>query len=606
MKQKIELLAPAKNKDIGIAAIRHGADAVYIGAQTFGARSAAGNSIGDIEELTKFAHLYHAKVYVTLNTILKDEELPQAEALINELYAIGVDALIVQDMALLRLNLPPIDLHASTQTHNTTPEKVSFLEAMGYSQVVLARELSLPQITEIHSKCKVKLEAFVHGALCVSYSGRCYASEYCFSRSANRGCCAQFCRLPFTLIDGKGRKVAEEQHLLSLRDMNRSQSLEAMLDAGITSFKIEGRLKDENYVKNVTAFYRRAIDEIIVRRSEEFERSSHGKVYIAFTPDLTKSFNRGFTDYFLHDKRTEMHNFITPKSMGEPVGRVIKSGRKHLEVDTTATFSAGDGLSFTDNNGRLQGFRVNSVSGNCIFPHIMPAVSQGAILYRNHDEAFSKLLAREKTERKISVDMCLKEVSDGFRLTLADEVGFGSTTDFVFDKTPANTPQEANIRKQLARLGDSIFELQTLRIEMENNWFIPSSLLAAWRRGAVDALMSARENARPRQLRLSEDLSAKLPYTDCDYTENIFNRKALSFYESHGACNTVPAFEKEQPRGATLMFTKYCLRDAMGCCLKKKGEETLPAPLTLRLSDGKSFALDFDCKACEMRISAKD
>ncbi len=481
MKRKIELLAPAKNKDIGIAAIRHGADAVYIGAPAFGARSTAGNAVGDIKELADFAHLFHAKVYVTLNTILKDEELPLVKNLVRELYDIGVDALIVQDMAFFRLDLPPIDLHASTQMDNTDAEKVSFLENIGCSQVVLARELSLSQIAAIHEQTNVKLEAFVHGALCVSYSGRCYASEYCFKRSANRGSCAQFCRLPFTLIDGEGKVVEKDRHLLSLRDMNRSASLEAMLDAGISSFKIEGRLKDEGYVKNVTAYYRLALDDIIARRPEELERSSQGTSSFAFTPDLAKSFNRGFTEYFLQDIRTPMHNFITPKSMGEAIGSVMKIGKKHLEVDGTCCLSAGDGLTFIDTEGKLQGFRVNSVEGRSIFPHIMPGVSVGTRLFRNHDEAFAKQVSRPGAERKIDIDVRLSENEDGFLLTLADASGISVTCPFPYSKTVADTPQTANLQKQLSRLGDTIFALRKLDVDLSGNWFIPSSLLASWR-----------------------------------------------------------------------------------------------------------------------------
>ncbi len=604
-KRGIELLAPARNLSTGIEAIRHGADAVYIGASAFGARAAAGNSLEDIAQLTAYAHLFHARVYVTLNTILTDEELSEAQKLIEQLYQVGVDALIVQDMALLRLKLPPIDLHASTQMDNCDAAKVKFLEDAGFSQVVLARELSLSEMATIRSRTSCALEAFVHGALCVSYSGRCYASQHCFARSANRGECAQFCRLPFTLIDGNGKAALKEKHLLSLCDMNRSGHLESMLDAGISSFKIEGRLKDETYVKNVTAAYRQALDEIISRRSEDFERTSHGTSTFTFTPNLQKSFNRGFTDYFLRGERSPMHNFATPKSKGEYLGQVTSIGKRHLETNITAKINAGDGFTYLDTEGKLCGFRANRAEGSNIFPAIMPRIRVGTALYRNADAAFSKLLAKPSAERKISIDIELRESPHGFVLSAKDESGCSTSLHFPFEKSVARSLQEENIRTQLSRLGDTIFSVRKLNITFVSKPFIPSSVLTTWRRDLIEKLICTRRIARPLLLRKPENLQSTFPRPTLDYTANVANSQAEIFYESHGANIEEKAFELKEPSGVALMYTKYCLREALGCCLQKGGGKRLPEPLILRLSDGRDFKLKFDCNNCGMRIYAK-
>ncbi len=601
----IELLAPARNLNTGLEAIRHGADAVYIGASAFGARAAAGNSLEDIAQLTAYAHLFHARVYVTLNTILTDEELSEAQQLIEQLYRIGVDALIVQDMGLLRLKLPPIELHASTQMDNCDAAKVQFLEDAGFSQVVLARELSLSEIATIRSQTSCTLEAFVHGALCVSYSGRCYASQHCFSRSANRGECAQFCRLPFTLIDGNGKVVVKEKHLLSLCDMNRSEHLESMLDAGISSFKIEGRLKDETYVKNVTAAYRQALDEIISRRSDEFRRTSHGSSTLTFKPDLQKSFNRGFTDYFLQGKCSSMHNFDTPKSKGEYLGQVTSIGKRHLETNITAEINAGDGFTYLGTDGKLCGFRANRAEGSSIFPAIMPNIRVGTALYRNADAAFSKLLAKPSAERKISIDIEFRESSHGFVLSAKDESGCSTSLHIPFEKSVARCPQEENIRTQLSRLGDTIFSVRNLNVTLVSNPFIPSSVLTAWRRELVENLLRARRITRPLLLRKPEKSQGTFPRPTLDYTYNVANSQAEIFYESHGANIEEKAFELREPSGAALMYTKYCLREALGCCLQKGGGKRLPEPLSLRLSDGREFQLKFDCNNCGMKVYAK-
>ena len=521
----IELLSPARNLECGIEAIRHGADAVYIGAPRFGARAAAGNSVEDIAELVRFAHPFGVRIYVTVNTLLYDEEQAEVDALIGELQAAGVDALIVQDPRLVALNRGRIPLHASTQMDNRTVADVRARQEAGYTQTVLARELSLEDIRAIHAAVpEMPLEAFVHGALCVSYSGRCYASEYCFGRSANRGECAQFCRLPFDLIDADGRIVTDRQghpqrqrHLLSLKDMNRAADLEAMMDAGITSFKIEGRLKDVAYVKNITAYYRRQIDAILARRAEHYCRSSLGTSTITFTPDPQKSFNRGFTDYFLHGRTPEpVYQPLTPKSLGEPVGVVRplsispRGGKDRssygnppnsFEVLPPAggaergAFSNGDGLCFFDDDGHLQGFRVNRVDEQGRIhpadPSVLKLLRPGTPLYRNFDADFERLLSRPTADRRIPVRWLIEDTEEGFRLTLSLMLlGIRERVSiFPYPHELARTPQADNIRRQLIRLGDTPYTCteSDVEIRFSDNWFIPASVLGEWRRSVVDS-----------------------------------------------------------------------------------------------------------------------
>ena len=445
--RKIELLAPAKNLECGIAAIDHGADAVYIGAPRFGARAAAGNSLEDIAELVRYAHLYRVRIYVTLNTILKDEELPETERMIWDLYRAGVDALIVQDMGLPGLNLPPIPLHASTQMDNRHVEKVKFLADAGFRQVVLARELSLEQIRKIHEAVpQTSLEVFVHGALCVSYSGQCYVSQHCFGRSANRGECAQFCRLSFDMVDADGKMIVKDKHLLSLKDLNQSEELEKLLDAGASSLKIEGRLKDVTYVKNVTAYYRQRLDAIFKRR-KEYIRASSGSVRLAFKPQLDKSFTRGFTNYFLFGRNKDIFSFDTPKSLGEEMGYVKEIRGNYIVVAGVKPFSNGDGICYLDERGKLKGLRINRVENNKLFPAgEMPRIKQRTVLYRNYDQEFEKLMQRKSAERKLGVDMSLKENNFGFTLTLTDEDDVSVSIALEKEKELARTPQTDNIK----------------------------------------------------------------------------------------------------------------------------------------------------------------
>ena len=453
MKQRpIELLAPAKNLECGIEAINHGADAVYIGAPRFGARAAAGNSLADIEALVQYAHLYNVRIYVTVNTILRDDELKETEALIWDLYRVGVDALIVQDMGLTQLNLPPIPLHASTQMDNRTVEKVCFLADAGFRQVVLARELSVNEISRIHAVCPdTLLEVFIHGALCVSYSGQCYVSEACFGRSANRGECAQFCRLQFDMTDADGKVIEKGKHLLSLKDMNQSDNLEELLDAGASSLKIEGRLKDVSYVKNVTAYYRQKLDALFKRR-KEYVRASSGSVKLAFRPQLDKSFSRGFTDYFAHGRNPGIFSFNTPKSLGEEVGTVKEIRGNYLTVAGVKAFSNGDGLCYLDAQGRLQGFRVNRVENNKLFPQEMPRINPKTVLYRNFDQEFDRIMQKKSAERKLAVDVSLAENNFGFTLTMCDEDGNSVSMALSKNKELARTPQHDNLINQLGKL----------------------------------------------------------------------------------------------------------------------------------------------------------
>ena len=601
----IELLAPAKNLECGIEAINHGADAVYIGAPRFGARAAAGNSIEDIKALVEHAHLYNARIYVTVNTILHDEELPETEKMIWELYRADVDALIIQDMGITRLNLPPIALHASTQMDNRTPEKVKFLSDIGFRQVVLARELSLDEIKKIHDTCpETLLEVFIHGALCVSYSGQCYVSQACYGRSANRGECAQFCRLAFDLVDSNGKTIEQNKHLLSLKDMNQSDNLEALLDDGATSLKIEGRLKDVSYVKNVTAYYRQKLDSIF-KYSKEYVRASSGTVKTTFTPQLDKSFSRGFTDYFLRGRNPGIFSFSTPKSLGEEVGTVKEIRGNYFTVAGVKSFNNGDGLCYIDDNGRLQGFRVNRVENNKLFPQDMPRLKPKTRLYRNFDQEFEKLMQKKSAERKIAVDICLAENNFGFTLSFTDEDDNSVSITLERAKEPARTLQADNLRNQLSKLGNTPFEAKDIKIDLSDNWFIPSSELSELRRNAVEKQLEARRiNYRREVFRLKES-KTKFPISTLTYLGNVMNSSAAEFYKNHGVLKVMPAFEKEQPKDAVLMFCKHCIRYSMGWCpVHHKVRSPFREPYYLVSSDGRRFRLEFDCKQCQMKVLA--
>ena len=599
----IELLSPAKDLNCGIEAINHGADAVYIGAPKFGARSAAGNSLDDIRELCEYAHLYGARIYVTLNTILKEEELEEAERMIWDLWRVGTDALIIQDMGITRLNLPPIPLHASTQTDNRTPEKVRFLEAAGFTQVVLARELSLNEIRRISEATTVPLEVFVHGALCVSYSGQCYLSAALSGRSANRGECAQYCRLPYTMVDATGTEIVSNKHLLSLKDMNRSDQLEALLDAGVSSLKIEGRLKDAGYVKNITAYYRKKLDAVLSRRPE-YRRASAGRSTYTFEPVAEKSFNRGFTPFLLEGRTADITAFNTPKSLGEPVGTVKEIKGNSFTVAGLKQLNHGDGLVFFNRKGELEGFRVNRVEANRVFPLDMPQLTPKTPLYRNFDQAFDKLLAKPSAERKLSVEIEFLDNPFGFTLCMEDETGARIMLTEPFAKELARREQQDNIRTQLSKLGNTPFEASKVVVGLSENWFVPSSLLADMRRRGVEKLLEARRARYPRETvkRVQSSVSIPFPERQLTYLGNVANGKARSFYQDHGVEQIDPAFELSPRKDVPLMFTKHCLRYSMGWCpTYQKDKSPYKEPYYLLYKDTR-LRLQFDCKHCQMLV----
>ncbi|MCL1617104.1 U32 family peptidase [Bacteroides sp. ET71] len=608
----IELLSPARNLDCGLAAVDHGADAVYIGAARFGARAAAGNSIEDIARLVDYAHTYYVRIYATVNTLLRDDELAATEQLIHQLWQAGVDALIVQDMGITRLNLPPIPLHASTQMDNRTVEKVRFLSEAGFRQVVLARELSLDDIARIHQACpQTSLEVFVHGALCVSYSGQCYVSQACFGRSANRGECAQFCRLPFNLVDADGRTIARNKHLLSLKDLNQSERLEQLLDAGASSLKIEGRLKDVSYVKNVTAAYRQKLDEILARR-QEYVRASSGTCRYTFRPQLDKSFSRGFTNYFLDGRTRDIASFDTPKSLGEEMGTLKEQRSGCLTVAGVKPFHNGDGLCYLDERGQLQGFRINRVEGNRLYPALpagqVPRIAPRTPLYRNFDQEFERLLARPSAERKIRLHWRLWETATGFALGATDDEGHRAVLSFPYDKQPARTPQAANIRAQLAKLGNTPFEAQDeADVELTAEWFLPSSVLSDWRRQVVQRLLDVRRIGYRRELSPRHETHHPYLADSLTYLGNVMNGQARQFYLSHGVHRIAPAYEAQAVPEAALMFCRHCLRFSMGWCpTHQKGRSPYREPYYLVSTDGRRFRLSFDCKNCQMKVYAAE
>lgn len=589
----LELLAPAKNLESGMAAIDHGADAVYIGAQRFGARAAAGNSVDDIRQLCLYAHRFAAKVFVTVNTIIYDDELTATEQLIQQLYEAGVDAILVQDMGLLRMQLPPIALHASTQTDNRTADKVRWLRSQGFLRVVLARELSVDEIAAIHHAVPdISLEVFVHGALCVSYSGICYASQHCFQRSANRGACAQFCRMKFDLLDADGRELEHQRHLLSLKDMNQSRHLQELIEAGATSFKIEGRLKDVAYVKNVTAAYSEALNAIIRQHPDKYCRASRGHCTYTFQPDLQKTFNRGYTNYFLHGRQSDIFSPDTPKAMGEYVGKVKELRRDSFNVAGTATFANGDGLCFFNDEGLLKGFRVNRAEGNRLYPQQMPAsLRPGVALYRNSDQQFSRILSRPSAQRRIPIQLQLAVIPDGFSLSAEDV-----TVTVPCAHQQAAKPQRENIIRQLSKLGGTAYECSGVDLPDDFIFFIPSSLLSDLRRQLVDALSgSSSISTISRNSRTSSSASPSGPFDP-----NISNHLAQQFYDA----DRLTAYEL-RPDDRPLMQCRHCLRYSLGCCVKHGGQKpTWREPLMLRLGDGRLFSLEFDCKHCQMNVYA--
>jgi putative protease len=605
--RKIELLAPARDAATAMAAIEHGADAVYIGADSFGARSAAGNSVSDISKVVEYAHQFGARVYVTVNTIIYNNELNAVEQLIRELYRIGVDALIVQDMAVLRMDIPPIALHASTQCDTRTPERAKFLEDVGFSQIVLPREFTLDEIRQVSEQVDVPLEAFVHGALCVSYSGDCHAGYVLKGRSANRGECPQICRLSFDLYDGTGKCVERGRHFLSLRDMNRSHNLLAMMEAGVSSFKIEGRLKDAGYVKNVTAFYRKAIDDIIARYPDRYARSSAGEVKVGFTPNLSRSFNRGFTSYFITGPSPKMASIYTPKSQGERVGEIVAINGGVIKARLNVALANGDGLGFFNKDNRFEGFRLNKVVGDKLYPATPVKAASGTVLYRNSDKAFDDLLARDTTQRLLPIDLRLRRTPWGLALDISDSAGHEATVTAEVDEfQPARTPQLDARRRALQKLGGTIYELRDYSDEV-GDYFVPVSELASLRRKAIEWLESTLRATYIYDTRRRELPDVQFPGDrQLTYHENVSNELARDFYRSHGVGNIEPAIEADGGdvrKNLTVMTTRYCLRRELGACLKERGAAKLPEPLTL-VSGPMRLKLKFDCKRCGMDVIA--
>jgi putative protease len=639
----LELLAPAKNLECGIAAIDHGADAVYIGASRFGARAAVGNSVDDIRQLCEYAHQFGAKVYVTVNTILYDNELEDARHLLEELTEIGVDAILVQDMAVLQLSVLRSSLpmgckssqfstllHASTQTDNRTPEKVRWLRDLGFSRVVLARELSVEEIKAIHREVPdVELEVFVHGALCVSYSGLCYASQYCFGRSANRGECAQFCRMKFSLVDAEGREVEHERYLLSLKDMNQFQHLEELIDAGAVSFKIEGRLKDMGYVKNVTAAYSERLNEIIRRHPDQYCRSSRGRCTYTFTPDLNRTFNRGYTTYFLHGRQPDIASLDTPKAIGEFVGTVKEIRGDSFNVAGVASFANGDGLCFYDKDRQLMGFRANRVVGNRIFPYRMPnGLRPGTRLYRNSDQEFDRLLSKPSAERKIPIHLALRvrgenielrteRYDDFYRLNLGLQGNHTSQFSVLSSQFPhvlAQKPPHENIVRQLTKLGDTIYTCSDVDIPADFNYFIPNSILSDMRHRLIEKMKNEKwemrdgrydyqtsaDNNGVQENHISHLSSPISHLSQFDYLNNISNRVSRDFY----GAKELTAYELKGGSGL-IMQCRHCIRYALGYCVKHGGQRPLwREPLSLVLGDGRRFRLEFDCQHCQMNVYA--
>ncbi len=605
----IELLAPARDLACGIAAVNCGADAVYIGAERFGAREQAANSVDDIAALVRHAHPYWVRVYAAVNTILRDDEIPQAVRLIERLYEAGVDGLILQDVGLLECDLPPLPLIASTQMHNHTPERVAFLEKVGFQRAILARELSLEQIRAIRAAAPaIELECFVHGALCVSYSGQCYLS-YALGqmaggagRSGNRGCCAQPCRKFYTLRDARGEVLAKG-HLLSLRDLCLADHLEELIAAGVTAFKIEGRRKDAAYTANTVAFYRQRLDEILSRKG--LRKSSSGTCHLDFVPDLNKTFHRGYTTHFLYGRRERIGSPATPKMVGETVGKVKSIQRREVVVETTLALHSGDGLCFFDRASELRGSVVNAVRGNTIVLEKTDGLRAGMVLYRNRDHVFLSRLERSRAERRIAVSLTLLQTAEGLLLRAEDEDANRAEFALATALEPADKPEQAlaAIRRQLEKMGGSIFSCRSLQIEIARVCFVPVSRLNALRRGVLENLAAAREAARPVCRRPFVRSTVPYPEKTLSYLGNVLNRHAEAFYRRHGVEHIEPAAESGLDlRGRRVMVSRYCLLYELGHCDGAKKHVPPTEPLALVDAEGRRLQLAFRCDRCEMEV----
>ncbi len=604
--QTIELMAPAKNYTCGIAAINCGADAVYIGAPKFSARIAAGNSIDDIARLVDYAHFFNVKIHIAINTLLKDDELHAAEKMIKGIYRIGADGIIIQDMGILELDIPPIPIIASTQCHNATPEKVLFLEKIGFQRAILARELSLVEIKKIRTSTAIELETFIHGALCVSYSGQCYLSYALGGRSGNRGECAQPCRNKYSLLKPSGEIIIKDKHLLSLRDLNLSQHIEALMRAGISSFKIEGRLKDECYVKNIVTFYRALLDDLM--RGTDYKRSSSGKSSTEFIPNPAKTFNRRYTNYFIDGRKKGSSSWETPKFVGEKIGNVAITDEHYFILeknDSGIKLHPGDGISFFDEEKILQGTNLNRVEVKKIYPAEMNGITKGTFIYRNHDHNYNRILKNSRDSRKIRVDMRLFEKDGSIHLSLCDEDGITATVSRIYLAEPAKDPVKAKktIHTQLEKLGDTQLYCGNISIECEDAYFFPISLLNELRREAAATITSLRKNGYIRTSLALVKNSYPYPEKTSDYHSNILNEKAAVFYRSHGA-----EIKERSPesgismKGKKVMTTKYCILFELGKCGKGAAADSRKKTLLLADQKGNRLELRFNCKRCVMEM----
>lgn len=603
-KKKIELLAPARNLKIGQSAILAGADAVYIGSPSFGARAAAGNSWEDIAKLVEFAHKYYAKVYVALNTIFFDEEIEAVKDAIWKAYSLGVDALIVQDIGILEMDLPPIPLFASTQTNNYDLDRIKFLGKAGFSRIILARELSLKEIKEIRKNTSADLEMFVHGAICVSFSGQCYFSQALSGRSANRGVCQQACRLPFSLIDGGGTELAKNKFLLSPKDLNLIDHLEELVEAGVTSFKIEGRLKDETYVINVVSKYREELDKII-SADPKLCRASSGKSVASFTPDLSKTFNRGYTDYFIKGRQAEIISPDSQKSLGKFIGKVKKVDHRYFTLDRPFELSNGDGLCWFNSQKELKGTNVNLVSEGKIYPNKWIPLPPGTFIYCNQDQAFEKAVLNG-VRREVEVILNISETADNWTIKAADEDG--NQIEMIIPEKKVFAEKEdqakANWEKSLSKTGESIFAIATISFDWEKPGFLPLSILNEARRQLFEGLVSERLKNYKRELEPHNKNNAVYPAKELDYSYNISNRLSRNFYERHGSYVVEEAMEKTRhSRGQKIMTTRHCLRYFLGACNVKMSQKakTIKEPLFL-VYNGNRYRIKFDCSKCQMEI----
>jgi len=602
--KSLELLSPAKDYQSGIAAINCGADAVYIGAPKFGARSSAGNSLADIDNLIKYAHKFRAKVYVTVNTLIYDNEIEEVKSLICSLYNIGADAVIIQDLGILKMDTPPIPLFASTQTHNTTPEKVKFLESAGFSRVILARELSLEQIREIKNSTNIDLEFFIHGALCVSYSGQCYFSFADNGRSANRGECSQSCRMLYDLVDSNNNVIIKDKYLLSLKDLNLSQYISGLIEAGIASFKIEGRLKDVNYVKNVTAFYRQRLDDII-EGSPYYSRASSGRVKLFFTPDPEKSFNRGFTNYFIDEENDSLSSFSTPKSLGKEIGTITAVREDYYDIRTKENLVNGDGLCFFNSKKELTGIQVNKVEGNKVYPNEMKEAAPGTLIYRNNDQAFENRLSAKYAERKIGASINLSEIEGILIASILDEDNVNVSYNWQIEKTPAAKPDKAvdAIRTQLSKSGNAIFDVQQIEIVLPTPYFFPLSEINSLRRTLFSLLEEEREKTRTVETRNPAADAITFPLSTLDYRGNVTNRLSEKYLNEIGTAVTEKGAELQKDfTGKVLMTCKYCIKHELNICpIKQNPQEKYQEPLFI-VDKNRKYRLSFDCAKCEMSV----